>query len=139
MAPVRTLLLLDLGYAVTATAKALGTYRRETARIGKRYLAGALEHALRDDPVPWYFCRRRCRIRTADLRLLGKPTHPLLLGPIVDPRQDSSSQGTVERPVHHPALQREGLRTQKQPLRMRLHASWFDAAFGPHVNRTRIV
>ena len=52
MAPVRTLLLLDLGYAVTATAKALGTYRRETARIGKRYLAGGLEHALGDDPRP---------------------------------------------------------------------------------------
>ena len=40
---VRTLLLLDLGYTVTATAEAQGTYRRETARIGKRYLAGGLE------------------------------------------------------------------------------------------------
>ena len=49
---VRTLLLLDLGYRVTATAEALGTYRRETARIGKRYLAGGLEHALGDDPRP---------------------------------------------------------------------------------------
>ena len=49
---VRTLLLLDLGYTVTATAEALGTYRRETARIGKRYLAGGLEHALSDDPRP---------------------------------------------------------------------------------------
>src|SRR5258708_40095550 len=49
---VRTLLLLDLGYTVTATAEALGTYRRETARIGKRYLAGGLEHALGDDPRP---------------------------------------------------------------------------------------
>jgi hypothetical protein len=49
---VRTLLLLDLGYTVTATAEALGTYRRETERIGKRYLAGGLEHALGDDPRP---------------------------------------------------------------------------------------
>jgi len=49
---VRTLLLLDLGYTVMATAEALGTYRRETARIGKRYLAGGLEHALGDDPRP---------------------------------------------------------------------------------------
>ena len=49
---VRTLLLLDLGYTVTAAAEALGTYRRETARIGKRYLAGGLDHALSDDPRP---------------------------------------------------------------------------------------
>jgi hypothetical protein len=49
---VRTLLLLDVCYTVTATAEALGTYRRETARIGKRYLAGGLGHALGDDPLP---------------------------------------------------------------------------------------
>ena len=49
---VRTLLLLDLGYTVSATAEALGTYRRETARVGKPYLAGGLEHALGDDPRP---------------------------------------------------------------------------------------
>jgi hypothetical protein len=49
---VRTLLLLDLGYTVSATAEAVGTYRRETARVGKRYLAGGLEHALGDDPRP---------------------------------------------------------------------------------------
>lgn len=49
---VRALLLLDLGYTVTAAAEALGTYRRETARIGKRYPAGGLEHALSDDPRP---------------------------------------------------------------------------------------
>ena len=49
---VRTLLLLDLGYTVTATAEALGTYRRETARIGKRYLTGGIGHALGDDPRP---------------------------------------------------------------------------------------
>ncbi|MGE5101750.1 MAG: hypothetical protein ACM3SX_17340 [Deltaproteobacteria bacterium] len=36
---VRTLLLLDPGYTVTATAEAVGTYRREMTRIGKRYLA----------------------------------------------------------------------------------------------------
>ena len=49
---VRTLLLLDRGYTVTATAEALGTYRPETARIGKRYLTGGIEHALGDDPRP---------------------------------------------------------------------------------------
>src|SRR4051794_10795388 len=49
---VRTLLLLDLGYTVSATAEAGGTYRRETARVGKRDLAGGLEHALGDDPRP---------------------------------------------------------------------------------------
>src|SRR5260370_16407919 len=49
---VRTLLLLDRGYTVTAAAEAVGGYRRETARIGKRYLARGLEHALSDDPRP---------------------------------------------------------------------------------------
>jgi hypothetical protein len=49
---MRTLLLLDDGYSVSATARALGCYRRETARIGRRYLAGGLEHALCDDPRP---------------------------------------------------------------------------------------
>src|SRR5258708_16659729 len=49
---VRTLLLLDRGYTVTAAAEAVGSYRRETARIGKRYLARGLEHALSDDPRP---------------------------------------------------------------------------------------
>ena len=49
---VRTLLLLDQGYTVTAAAEAMGTYRRETARLGKRYLAGGLDHALCDEPRP---------------------------------------------------------------------------------------
>src|SRR2546428_9559085 len=49
---VRTLLLLDLGYTVTATAEGLGIYRRETARVGKRYLAGGLGHALGGDSRP---------------------------------------------------------------------------------------
>jgi len=49
---VRTLLLLDRGYTVTAAAEAVGSYRRETARIGKRYLARGLAHALSDDPRP---------------------------------------------------------------------------------------
>src|ERR1700682_6497286 len=49
---IRTLLLLDEGLTVTATAQAAGTYRRETARVGKRYLSGGLEHALSDDPRP---------------------------------------------------------------------------------------
>ena len=37
---------------MTATAQAAGTYRRETARVGKRYLIGGLEYALSDDPRP---------------------------------------------------------------------------------------
>jgi hypothetical protein len=49
---VRTLLLLDRGHSVTATAEAVGSFRRETARVGKRYLARGLEHALSDDPRP---------------------------------------------------------------------------------------
>jgi hypothetical protein len=49
---VRTLLPLDRGYTVTAAAEAVGSYRRETARIRKRYLARGLEHAMGDDPRP---------------------------------------------------------------------------------------
>jgi hypothetical protein len=49
---VRILLLLDRGFTVTGAAEAVGTYRRETARVGKRYLAGGLEHALSDDAAP---------------------------------------------------------------------------------------
>ena len=49
---VRTLLLLDLGFTVTAAAEAVGSYRRETARVGKRYLTGGLKHAMSDDPRP---------------------------------------------------------------------------------------
>jgi hypothetical protein len=49
---IRTLLLLDDGLTVRATAQAVRTYRRETARVGKRYLSGGLKHALSDDPRP---------------------------------------------------------------------------------------
>src|SRR5689334_1056729 len=49
---IRTLLLLDEGLSVTAAAKAVGGYRREVARVGKRYLARGLEAALTDDPRP---------------------------------------------------------------------------------------
>lgn len=49
---VGTLLLLDRGHSVTATAEAVGSYRRETARVGKRYLELGLQHALGDDPRP---------------------------------------------------------------------------------------
>src|ERR1700677_3891946 len=49
---VRTLLLLDLGHSITAVAEAVGGYRRETARVAKRYLAAGLKHALSDDPRP---------------------------------------------------------------------------------------
>lgn len=49
---IRTLLLLNEGLTVTTTAQAAWTYRRETARVGKRYLIGGLEYALSDDPRP---------------------------------------------------------------------------------------
>ena len=47
---VRILELLDGGLSVRATAKAAGTYPRETSRVGKRYLANGLQAALTDDP-----------------------------------------------------------------------------------------
>lgn len=49
---IRTLLLLDQGFSVTATATAVGGYRREVSRVGKRYLAGGLAMALTDEPRP---------------------------------------------------------------------------------------
>lgn len=49
---IRTLMLLDEGSSITEAAKAVGAYRRETGRIGKRYLAGGLDHALSDDARP---------------------------------------------------------------------------------------
>lgn len=49
---IQTLLLLDSGMTVTATALAVGGYRREVARVGKRYLALGLDAALSDNPRP---------------------------------------------------------------------------------------
>lgn len=49
---IRTLLLLHEGNSVRATAKAVGGYPREVARVGKRYLKRGLQHALSDDPRP---------------------------------------------------------------------------------------
>lgn len=49
---IQTLLLLDSGMTVTATAVAVGGYRREVARVGKRYLALGLAAALSDEPRP---------------------------------------------------------------------------------------
>ncbi|RYG95256.1 MAG: helix-turn-helix domain-containing protein [Alphaproteobacteria bacterium] len=49
---IRTLLLLDEGCTVRATAEAVGGYPREISRVGKRYLAGGLQFALSDDPRP---------------------------------------------------------------------------------------
>jgi hypothetical protein len=49
---VRTLLLLDAGNSVRATALAVGGYPREVSRVGKRYLARGLEAALTEDPRP---------------------------------------------------------------------------------------
>jgi hypothetical protein len=49
---IRVLLLLDEGLSVRAAAKAVGSYPRETSRVGKRYLEGDLERALKDDWRP---------------------------------------------------------------------------------------
>lgn len=49
---IQTLLLLDSGMTVTATAVAVGGYRREVARVGKRYLALGLDGALSDEARP---------------------------------------------------------------------------------------
>lgn len=48
----RILLLLDDGYTVRKTAEIVGGYPREISRVGKRYVAGGLVHALSDDPRP---------------------------------------------------------------------------------------
>jgi Homeodomain-like domain len=47
---IQTLLMLDRGITLSATAAALGTYRREVARVAHRYLEGGLEHALSEEP-----------------------------------------------------------------------------------------
>lgn len=49
---IRTLLLLHEGMTVTETARAVGGYKREVSRVGKRYLARGLQAALSDDPRP---------------------------------------------------------------------------------------
>jgi hypothetical protein len=46
---VQILRLLHEGWTLTATAEAVGTYRREVRRVGWRYLEGGLEKALSDD------------------------------------------------------------------------------------------
>ena len=46
---MQTLLMLDRKMTVTATAAALGTYRREVSRVAHRYLEGGLEHALSEE------------------------------------------------------------------------------------------
>jgi len=47
---IRVLELLDQGLSVRATAKAVGTFPRETSRVGKRYVARGLQAALTDEP-----------------------------------------------------------------------------------------
>ena len=46
---MQTLLMLDRGETLSATATALGTHGREVSRVARRYLAQGLEHALGDD------------------------------------------------------------------------------------------
>ncbi|WP_268921140.1 helix-turn-helix domain-containing protein [Sandaracinus amylolyticus] len=49
---IRTLLLLDEGMSVRATAIAVGGYPREVSRVAKRYAERGLDAALSDDPRP---------------------------------------------------------------------------------------
>lgn len=49
---IRTLFLLDEGWSATKVGVALGGYKREIARVGKRYLQAGLKAALSDDPRP---------------------------------------------------------------------------------------
>lgn len=44
--------LLDQGETISATADAVGMYRREVSRVAKRYLSDGLDYALSDDPRP---------------------------------------------------------------------------------------
>jgi hypothetical protein len=47
---MQTLLMLDQGKTLSATAEALGTYRREVSRVARRYAEGGLDHALGEEP-----------------------------------------------------------------------------------------
>lgn len=49
---IRTLELFDEGLSATAIGKAVGGFKREALRVGKRYVAGGLEFALSDDERP---------------------------------------------------------------------------------------
>src|SRR4051794_27771119 len=57
---VRTLLLLDRGHSVTAAAEAVGSYRRETARVA------LADHGLK----PW---REKNVVRSRDRRGVHRP------------------------------------------------------------------
>jgi hypothetical protein len=49
---MQSLQMLDRGMTLTATAAALGTFRREVSRVASRYLDQGLEHALSEEPRP---------------------------------------------------------------------------------------
>src|SRR5882672_2127491 len=49
---IRILLLLDAGWTLVDAATAVGTFPRESRRVGERYLARGLVAALSDDPRP---------------------------------------------------------------------------------------
>jgi putative transposase len=49
---IRMLELLDDGWNLTQTGRALGTYPREVRRVGWRFLIGGLEMAMSDDTRP---------------------------------------------------------------------------------------
>jgi hypothetical protein len=49
---MQTLLMLDRGMTMRATATALGTYVREVSRVAHRYLDQGLDHALSEEPRP---------------------------------------------------------------------------------------
>lgn len=49
---IRILELLDEGWTLARTAAAVGTYRREVRRVGRRFLDGGVERALTDEARP---------------------------------------------------------------------------------------
>jgi hypothetical protein len=49
---IRILELLDKGFDLASTGRAVGTYPREVRRVGRRYLSGGLHIALCEDARP---------------------------------------------------------------------------------------
>lgn len=49
---IRILELLDKGFDLASTGRAVGTYPREVRRVGRRYLAGGLHVALSEEARP---------------------------------------------------------------------------------------
>ncbi len=84
---VRTLLLLDDGNSVRATALAVGGYPREVSRVGKRYLDGGIEKALVDDDRP------------SPPRILDSAQEAALIAMICGPAPEGRARWTIRLAV----------------------------------------